>query len=120
MKIIASVLLAPSENTLGSLRNFLEEIKSFNVSENTELLDGGHIALDEHSPLMDSHPCTIEGLSLWLTQYEDLPDDTVVNYATELCVEPTVVKSGKISCGSHAGPFPDNIIITVNPACESC
>jgi hypothetical protein len=119
MKISAIITLSPLDNTLGSLREFLEKIQVFNLEPSTELLDGGHIHINDDSPLMESHEITLNGLTAWVDQYEQLPDTTAVNYLTDLCVEPAILATDTIGCGEHVRDYPENIIVIVNPKCSN-
>lgn len=115
----AIITLAPDDCTLGSLRRFLHEADHFSVPRDTPLLDGGHVSLaSDETPTVGSYGRDIAAVAAFLDGLGDLPDETELAWATDLAVDLPVFAVGPITCGEHVGASPENVIVTVNPACR--
>jgi hypothetical protein len=116
----AIVSISPDTNTIGGLRNLLVEAAQFNLDPETELLDGTHVALDgnpEHTIGMYGN--TLAAVAAFVDAV-GLPDDTELRSGTDLFIDLPVFTVNPIACGSHTGALPNNLLVTVNPSCETC
>lgn len=118
MALTAIVTLTADSATLAGVRDLVTNADTFGIDETTELLDGGHIRIGDEPPLMDTYPPTLGGLRAWADAHASNPGDCVVEYANDLSIDLDVHAVNPISCGEHLGAMPDNVVVTVHPACR--
>jgi hypothetical protein len=114
----AIITLICDDGTLGGVRQFLAECAKYGVDLDTELLDGGHARVEDGTSYTAGK--TVRSLSEFSEQYADAASDTPVRWGAELAVDFAVIRVTPISCGSHIGEMPTNILVEVHPACTTC
>lgn len=117
--LTAIITLAPDACTLGSVRAFLRDAARYSVPASTPLIDGGHAApraFPERT--VASYGADLAAVSAMAASVTDLPDDAEVVFASDVALDLPVFSVDPIVCGDHVGSGPENVIVTVNPACE--
>lgn len=119
--LTAIITLQPGSADLTGLRNMIAEAAALGVPGGTTLLDGGHIHVEgDEDGTLGRLGNDLNALLTFVQARADLPGDTVVVYGTDLAMDLPVLSVEHIGCGSHIGSIPENVIVTVNPACTEC
>jgi hypothetical protein len=114
----AIITLSPDDSTLGALRGFLAEADRFVLADDLALLDGGHVGLPGRpSVTVGRHGHDIAAVRRFVSELTELPDETVLEFGTDLGVDLPVFGIAPIGCGDHVGSLPENVIVTVNASC---
>jgi hypothetical protein len=114
----AIITISCDDDTIAGIRHFLAECTSYGVDPNTELLDGGWATVEDGSGLSVGR--TIRSLTEFAEKYGDAAPDTTVLHGTDICVDLVVLRTTPISCGSHIGELPTNVLVEVHPSCTTC
>jgi hypothetical protein len=119
--LTAIITLQPTTADLTGLRDMLAEAAALGVPGATALIDGGHIHVEgEDDAPLGSLGNDLDALIAFTQARADLPGETVVVYGADLALDLPVLSVARIGCGEHIGSLPDNVIVTVNPACTDC
>lgn len=118
--ISAIITLSPDANTLGALRNFVQEAARYSTPPETELIDGGHVGVaDVSERVVGDHGNDLAAVIAFVEELADLPDETILRFATDLGIDLPVYSVEAIFCGEHIGELPENVVVTVNPKCSN-
>lgn len=116
--IQAIITLTCDGNTLEDVRSFVASARLYGLDDTTPLLDGGHATV-EAAPSA-SIGDTIGSVALFVTDTQALPSDSLVEFGSDICVDLVVRRVTDISCGSHIGEMPTNILVETHPLCGAC
>lgn len=117
--LTAIITLSPDACTLGAVRAFLRDAARYSVPASTPLIDGGHAApaaFPERT--VATYGTDLAAVSAMAASVTDLSDDAEVVFASDVALDLPVFSVEPIVCGDHIGSGPENVIVTVNPACE--
>jgi hypothetical protein len=122
--ICIAALVCPAD-TMGGLRAMLAAADRVGADDALELVDGRHAQLVE--PFPGTPPegsaeltlgSTLGDLRAFANTFRSIADDTALLNGSSICVDLPVYRLEFAGCGEHVGALPDNVLVTVNPACR--
>lgn len=116
--IQAIITLVCDGDTLGDVRAFSSNATLYGMENSTPLLDGAHAHINAAAETLLG--TTLESVAKFVAATADLPADTPVEHGSDICVDLTVRRVSDISCGSHLGEMPTNILVETHPLCGTC
>lgn len=116
--IQAIITLVCDGDTLEDVRGFVTSARLYGIDDDTLLLDGGHATVDAAPDA--SIGDTVRSLACFVEDTKELPADSLVEFGSDICVDLVVRRVTDISCGSHIGEMPTNILVETHPLCGTC
>ena len=116
--IQAIITLTCDGNTLEDVRSFVTSARLYGLDDTTPLLDGGHATVEAAPDA--SIGDTVGSLARFVEDTRELPSDSLVEFGSDICVDLVVRRVTDISCGSHIGEMPTNILVETHPLCGTC
>ena len=116
--IQAIITLVCDGDTLEDVRTFSSSAALYGMEHSTPLLDGSYANI-KAAPAADIGT-TLGSVAKFVADTADLPPDTPVEFGSEICVDFTVRRVSDISCGSHRGEMPTNLLVETHPLCGTC
>jgi hypothetical protein len=123
--VSCTVSLVCPTDTMGGLRTMLAAASRLGADDALELLDGRHAQLVE--PFPGTPPqgspelalgATLGELRAFADRFSSLPGDTALLDGSAICVDLPVYRIELAECGDHVRIHPQNVFVTVNPACR--
>lgn len=116
--IQAIITLVCDGDTLEDVRGFVTSARLYGIDDATLLLDGGHATVEAAPDA--SIGDTVGSLARFVEDTRELPSDSLVEFGSDICVDLVVRRVTDISCGSHIGEMPTNILVETHPLCGTC
>jgi hypothetical protein len=117
--ISVQMSVSADRSDLQGLRDLSDLLTRFGIPGETLLASGADGHVGDPATRIGGEGSDLAGLRSFLAEHEHLPGDTSVSGDT-VTVSLDVYGTDIIACGEHAGQCPDNVLVTVNPACRGC